>query len=120
MTTVPLTDWSQNHREQHFHSIVGGGWLRMRPLMLWLLLMASSAVAVQKLAEAQMVEILRKAPQDYAAGCVEYTQTVPLPDAPWGVREQAVDRRGRPYERIRLFPSIKHTQEELLPSFGVA
>ncbi|MEU0896835.1 DUF6042 family protein [Streptomyces massasporeus] len=40
MKTVPLTDWSQDHREQHFHSVVGGGWLRMRPPMLGLLLMA--------------------------------------------------------------------------------
>ncbi|WP_217576266.1 DUF6042 family protein [Streptomyces sp. GbtcB7] len=39
MTTVPLTDWSQDHREQHFHSVVGGGWLRMPPPMLGLLLM---------------------------------------------------------------------------------
>lgn len=53
-------------------------------------------------------------------GCNEYTETVTLPDAPWGVREQAVDRRGLPYERIRLFPGITHPQEDLLPGFGVA
>lgn len=53
-------------------------------------------------------------------GCNEYTETVTLPNAPWGVREQAVDRCGLPYERIRLFPGITHTQEELLPGFGAA
>ncbi|MFJ9588782.1 hypothetical protein [Streptomyces acidicola] len=41
-----------------------------------------------------------------------------MPHAPWGVREPAVDRHGAPYERIRLFPGIKHPQEELLPGFG--
>lgn len=25
MTTVPLTNWSQDHREELFHSVVGGG-----------------------------------------------------------------------------------------------
>ncbi|MFF4213198.1 DUF6042 family protein [Streptomyces sp. NPDC001796] len=40
MTTEPLTDWSQDHREQHFHSVIGGGWLRMPPPMLGLLLAA--------------------------------------------------------------------------------
>ncbi|MGO4417290.1 hypothetical protein AB4Z54_00560 [Streptomyces sp. MCAF7] len=53
-------------------------------------------------------------------GCNEYGQTVTLPNAPWGVREQAVDRRGIPYERIRLFPGIHHGQEDLLPGFGVS
>ncbi|UXY24040.1 DUF6042 family protein [Streptomyces cynarae] len=40
MRTEPLTDWSQDHREQHFHSVIGGGWLRMPPPMLGLLLAA--------------------------------------------------------------------------------
>ena len=40
MTTEPLTDWSQDNREQHFHSVIGGGWLRMPPPMLGLLLAA--------------------------------------------------------------------------------
>ncbi|MFJ9821009.1 hypothetical protein ACIRU3_38275 [Streptomyces sp. NPDC101151] len=52
-------------------------------------------------------------------GCNAYTQTVRLPDAPWGVRD-AVDRHGLPYERIRLFPGIQPMQEDLLPGFGVA
>jgi hypothetical protein len=53
-------------------------------------------------------------------GCSSYTQEVALRETPWGVREQAVDRHGVPYERIRLFPGIVHGQEELLPGFGVA
>ncbi|WP_445521363.1 hypothetical protein [Streptomyces sp. NEAU-174] len=51
-------------------------------------------------------------------GCNEYIEKVTLPEAPWGVREQAVDRLGVRYERIRLFPGIVHGQEELLPGFG--
>ncbi|MFG2221034.1 MULTISPECIES: hypothetical protein [unclassified Streptomyces] len=48
-------------------------------------------------------------------GCVEYGAKVTLPDAPWGAREPAVDRLGVPYDRIRVFPGIRHPQEELLP-----
>ena len=39
MTTVPLTDWSPQQREQHLHSVVRGGWLRMPPPTTGLLLM---------------------------------------------------------------------------------
>ncbi|MEV7392554.1 hypothetical protein [Streptomyces sp. NPDC091215] len=50
----------------------------------------------------------------------ERLQSVTLPDAPWGMREQLVDGHGVPYERIRLFSGIKHPQEELLPGYDVA
>ncbi|MFG3517596.1 DUF6042 family protein [Streptomyces bobili] len=40
MKTVPLTDWSRDHRDQHFDSVAGGGWLRVPPPMFGLLLMA--------------------------------------------------------------------------------
>ncbi|GGJ58632.1 hypothetical protein [Streptomyces brasiliensis] len=53
-------------------------------------------------------------------GCSEFTEKVTLPDAPWGVRERAVDRRGVPYEQIRVFPGIQHMQEALLPGSDVA
>ncbi|MFE5374962.1 DUF6042 family protein [Streptomyces mirabilis] len=39
MTTVPLTDWSPQNREDHCHRVVRGGWLRMPPPMMGLLLM---------------------------------------------------------------------------------
>ncbi|MFD5430409.1 hypothetical protein [Streptomyces sp. NPDC127084] len=53
-------------------------------------------------------------------GCSSYTQEVTLPDSPWGVREQAVDRHGVPFERVRLFPGVVHNQEGLLPGSGEA
>jgi hypothetical protein len=45
MKTAPLTNWSQDHREQHFDSVIGGGWLRIRPQMLALLLLALTGTA---------------------------------------------------------------------------
>ncbi|MFI5748898.1 hypothetical protein ACIBBE_23885 [Streptomyces sp. NPDC051644] len=53
-------------------------------------------------------------------GSSSYTQKLTLHETPWGVREQAVDRRGASYERVRLFPGITHGQESLLPGFGVS
>lgn len=44
-------------------------------------------------------------------GCNEYIQTVPLPDAPWGVRETVKGSHG-PYTQIRVFPGVVHGQED--------
>ncbi|MFB6755469.1 hypothetical protein ACFCX6_31655 [Streptomyces sp. NPDC056353] len=44
-------------------------------------------------------------------GCNSYTEKVTLPDAPWGVRELVTGGRG-PRVKIRIFPGIRHGQED--------
>ncbi len=39
MQTAPLTDWSPDNREQHFHQVVSGGWMHIPPQRMSLLLM---------------------------------------------------------------------------------
>jgi hypothetical protein len=43
MTTTPLTDWSLENREQHMRQVVRGGWSRIPPQMMSLLLMGLTA-----------------------------------------------------------------------------
>ncbi|MBB1252541.1 hypothetical protein H3146_04015 [Streptomyces sp. OF3] len=67
----PLTDWSEDSREQHMHRVVRGGWMRLRPFSLTFLL-SGVVMGETPLTRAEMARFTRSADNpegDLAASC---------------------------------------------------